>query len=119
MLGTAGTANEEVDLKEGYQAMKLVDVTERSAFSEPGAKVGEAMRRVREPVKPTCSFDDFDFQELINDHKLWYGEHLLDSMDFTRFDRNLMSEAVGRTPILITISRLLGAWRLRHLFVSG
>lgn len=80
-MGTAGPTTKKVKLKLEDQVVEKVDVAEPGSMLKLGTQVLEAMWKVRAVMCPVSLFQNADFQELVEEQELTYGENLLDSLD--------------------------------------
>lgn len=76
-FSAAGMVSEELKVRQEDQVTVVFDTMEPAASPASGPLVVGAMRKGLEAMYPMCSFHNFDFRELVDEHKLTHGELFL------------------------------------------
>lgn len=86
MVDAAVLLTRNVEVREYYQVIGLVEETEPVSSPELGTKVVEAIRKVRKAMYFICSFENVGFVGSLDEHEATHGQYLLDSVDLVLSD---------------------------------
>lgn len=78
--------SKDLEVKDGDQAVSLVNVFEPEASPELGRQAPETTKKGRNSMYSICSLVNVHFQELLEEHELTYGEPFLEALNFVFSD---------------------------------
>lgn len=86
MLDAAELRIKSVKVNKEVQMLEQVEVMHRAAILQHGLWMSAPMKKAQKAIYPISLFYDADFREAVDEHRLMYGECLLDSEKLGRCD---------------------------------